>query len=289
MMSKLHHTIKRSLRSRCSDVLATIILFGLLIGSVIAQDYSALYEARLSEQDHQSSSGAKLGSVAAILRQDRANYHKFNKRDGEDQSDSFFSNAKNRGLLEAYYNNVVEGSPLSEADRKVIMSGTPLVKVSLVDGIGTKYLSIEILDEGKARAGAGVAANAGNAAQLVRPKRGNPLRKAVLDGLRGPIQKDLGQKVIFIVDDIRVVGDWAYAQVSPVQPNSKPIDFSKTRHKEALEEGYFDGPGTYALLRKQGGQWVTLTYQVGPTDVCWLGWSEAPYNAPAKVLPSGGN
>jgi hypothetical protein len=265
-----------------------VVILSMFAGVASGQDYAAVYQARLSEQDHFSSKGAKLTSVAAILRQDRANYHKFGKRDFDDQPDGFFTSAGNRGLLEKYYNNVASSSPLSKEDQNIILNRTPLVNVSLVDGVGTKYLSVKILDRGRPRAGAG-AGSVGNAGQLVRPKPGNPLRKAVLDGLRGPIQKDLGQKVIFIVDDIRVVGDWAYAQVNPVQPNSKPIDFSKTRYKEALEEGYFDGPRTYALLRKQGGHWVTVTYQIGPTDVCWLGWSEAPYNAPPRVLPSGGN
>ena len=262
-------------------------LSGLLLGFVSAQDYSALYQVRLSERDHYSSSGAKLTSVAAILRQDRANYHKFNKRDAEDQSDRFFSSAGNRGLLEGYYNNIANNSPLSKADSNVIINGTPLVKVSLVDGVGTKYLSVEILDRA---AGAGDARRGGgNVGGLQKPKPGNPLRKAVLDGLRPVIQKDLGQKVVFIVGDIRVVEDWAYVQVTPVQTNSKPIDFTKTRYKEAIDEGFFDGSTTYALLRKQGEQWVTMTFQVGPTDVCWMGWSEAPYNAPGRVLPSGGD
>jgi len=264
-----------------------ITLSGLLLGFVSAQDYSALYQVRLSERDHYSSSGVKLTSVAAILRQDRANYHKFNKRDAEDQSDRFFSSVGNRGLLEGYYNNVANNSPLSKADRNVIINGTPLVKVSLVDGVGTKYLRVKILDRA---AGAGDARRGGgNIGGLQKPKPGNPLRKAVLDGLRSTIQNDLGQKVIFIVGDIRVVEDWAYVQVTPVQTNSKPIDFTKTRYKEVIDKGAFDGPTTYALLRKQGEQWVTITFQVGPTDVCWIGWSEAPYNAPGRVLPSGGD
>ena len=270
-------------------LLVPVLMLKVFSGVAAGQDYSAVYQARLSEQDHVSSRGAKLTSVAAILRQDRANYHKFNKRDFDDQPDPYFTSAGNRGLLEKYYKNVASSSPLSKEQREIILNRTPLVKVSLVDGVGTKYLSVKILDKGRPRTGAVAAGDTGNAVKLVRPRPGNPLRKAVLDGLRGPIQKDLGQKVIFIVDDIRVFGDWAYVQVSPLQPNSKPIDFSKTRYKQAMDDGVFDGPATYALLRKQGGQWLTLTYRIGPTDVCWLAWSEAPYHAPGMVLPSGGN
>jgi hypothetical protein len=37
--------------------------------------------------------------VAAILRQDRANYHRFHKRDANDQSDPFFSTEAHRDLF----------------------------------------------------------------------------------------------------------------------------------------------------------------------------------------------
>jgi hypothetical protein len=84
--------------------------------------------------------------VASILRQDRANYHKFKKRDADDQTDDFFTSAKNRELIESYFNNVYSDNQMSAKDKQVILSGTPLVRVSLVDGIGNeKFLSVEIL------------------------------------------------------------------------------------------------------------------------------------------------
>jgi len=126
--------------------ITTTLILGALICGVSAQDFSANYVTRLSSKDHHNSSGAKLASVADILRQDRANYHKFKKRDKEDQTDRFFTNAKNRGLLTKYYNLVYKERPMSKQDKKAILSGTPLVRVSLVDGVqGKKYLSVEIL------------------------------------------------------------------------------------------------------------------------------------------------
>ena len=81
-------------------------LMSLSIINSSGQDYSAFYEARLSAQDHTTSDGAKLSDVASILRQDRANYHKFKKRDADDQTDDFFSSAKNRVLIDSYFKNV---------------------------------------------------------------------------------------------------------------------------------------------------------------------------------------
>jgi hypothetical protein len=84
--------------------------------------------------------------VASILRQDRANYHKFKKRDADDQTDNFFSSAKNRVLIDSYFKNVYSGNPMSAKDKQAILSGTPLVRVSLVDGIkNEKFLSVEVL------------------------------------------------------------------------------------------------------------------------------------------------
>src|SRR5436190_1076754 len=86
------------------------------------------------------------------------------------------------------------------------------------------------------------------APKVVKPDMKNPLRKTILDALRPSIEKDLGQKVIFKVDIMRVYQGWAFLHVHPIQPNSKPIDFAKTKYKEALKEGMFDGDSTYALL-----------------------------------------
>ena len=59
----------------------------------------ASYHARLSEQDHYDSAGRRLKSVPAILSQDRANYHRFHKRDSTDQNDSFFNTEHHRALF----------------------------------------------------------------------------------------------------------------------------------------------------------------------------------------------
>lgn len=123
------------------------------------------------------------------------------------------------------------------------------------------------------------------AQKLVKPDTKNPLRKEVLNGLRPSIEKDLGQKVIFKVDTIRVYGDWAFVNVHPLQTNSKPIDFKKTKYKEALEQGMFDGSSTYALLKKSNKKWVVKTFVIGPTDVAWTVWMEEPYFAPKALFP----
>ena len=121
--------------------------------------------------------------------------------------------------------------------------------------------------------------------KVVKPGAGSALRKEILNGLRPAIEKDLKQKVIFKVDELRVYDGWAYAHVHPLQPNSKPIDFRKTHYNELIKDGIFDGDSTYALLRLSKGKWVVKTFAIGPTDVVWSGWMGEPYNAPKTVFP----
>lgn len=84
-----------------------------------------VYVAKLGVQDHFNSQGKRLKSAAAIIRQDRANYHKFGKRDAIDEGDSFFNNKKNRGILESMLNRGF----ISPSTKKKIVDDTPTIVV----------------------------------------------------------------------------------------------------------------------------------------------------------------
>ncbi len=79
-----------------------------------------------------------------------------------------------------------------------------------------------------------IAAIAVGQSSVQTPAPGSKLRKAILDGLRPSIEKDLKQKVIFKVGTIRVYKGWAFLHVHPIQPSGKSIDFRKTKYAEAL-------------------------------------------------------
>lgn len=112
---------------------------------------------------------------------------------------------------------------------------------------------------------------------------GDPQRSALLDTIRPAIEGHIGQPVQFVVDTLRTQGDWAFYLGRIQQPNGRPIDFSRTPYAEALEEGVFDGPTTYALLRRQGPAWRLVDWVVGPTDVTYAGWS-GEYGAPDSLF-----
>jgi hypothetical protein len=63
------------------------------------------YNAFLSSADHFNSNGERLTTAAAIIRQDRANFHKFNVRDDQDENDSYFDSMRNRAVLEQMLND----------------------------------------------------------------------------------------------------------------------------------------------------------------------------------------
>lgn len=103
---------------------------------------------------------------------------------------------------------------------------------------------------------------------------GDPLRAELLDALRATAEEDLGQQVKFVVRKLRTCGDFAFVLAVPQTPGGEPIDFERTRHAERIAEGAFDGPDTFALLRRAAGIWGTSDYAVGPTDVVWIDWQQ---------------
>ena len=79
----------------CLAVLAgtlTLALGGTKIGS---------YNAMFTNKDFTNSSGAKISGTAAVIQQDRANYHKFNKKDELDTGSGFFNSVSRRSQIPA--------------------------------------------------------------------------------------------------------------------------------------------------------------------------------------------
>jgi lipase chaperone LimK len=92
-----------------------------------AQQVIASYVARLSAADHFNSNGERLTSAAAIIRQDRANFHRFGVRDLEDESDPFFADQDNRAALE----QMLERGRAAPGVIDRVVNGTPLVRVEV--------------------------------------------------------------------------------------------------------------------------------------------------------------
>ncbi|MFZ4534474.1 MAG: hypothetical protein ACOYOJ_22035 [Alsobacter sp.] len=113
-----------------------------LSGPSHAQELIESYQAVLGERDHFNSNGQRLTTAAAIIRQDRANFHRFGIADAGDESDRFFASADNRAALERM---LERGS----ADRRAvtrIVNGTVLVRVDVLRGRDGPMVNVTILD-----------------------------------------------------------------------------------------------------------------------------------------------
>ncbi|KXK06621.1 MAG: hypothetical protein UZ17_ACD001000426 [Acidobacteria bacterium OLB17] len=126
---------------------------------------------------------------------------------------------------------------------------------------------------------------AGSAAaqSIYTPEKGTPERKAILDTLRVPVERELKQKIVFVADTFNVSGAWAFVSGSLQGPDGGSPDFSGTQYAEAMEAGAFDN-NYFALLKKSGGRWKVTAYAIGCTDVCYLPWPQK-YRAPKAIFP----
>ena len=115
------------------------------------------------------------------------------------------------------------------------------------------------------------------------PEKGSTERKAILDALRMPVERDLKQKIVFIADNFNVQGSWAFVSGMPQNSTGGDPDYSKTKYAEAIDSGAFDS-NFFALLRKTAGKWKVMTFAIGCTDVCYSDWWSR-YRAPKAIFP----
>lgn len=89
----------------------------------------ANYIANIAERDLYNSSGVRLGSFAAVLQQDRANFHKSGRADGSgaltDQADTYFVNLARRSELATamYYTDCYMSAAQTQALQNGILNG----------------------------------------------------------------------------------------------------------------------------------------------------------------------
>ena len=96
------------------------------IGTASADQFLGSYTARISPQDHHASDGYALDTAAQMVRQDRANWHKFGRGDAEDQDDPWFTSQSARARLER-----MAGAGMDGATRNAIAKGTPVIQVDV--------------------------------------------------------------------------------------------------------------------------------------------------------------
>ena len=113
----------------------------LLAGAASAQQLLETYVAEISPNDHFNSNGQRLTQPWQIIRQDRANFHRYGAGDAGDEWDSFFASADNRAAAERM---IMDGYISPQAARDIV-NGNPIVVVE-VWGYGDTgtYLNIDV-------------------------------------------------------------------------------------------------------------------------------------------------
>lgn len=117
-------------------ILSSVLLAaGLLATPAAAQDVVASYAAYIGDRDLVNSNGERLTTPAQVLRQDRANYHRFGIAQAGDEWDPVFDSAENREALEA----MVNAGSIDPAAAQVLTVGGAMVIVQIFGsgGVGT--------------------------------------------------------------------------------------------------------------------------------------------------------
>lgn len=121
-----------------------------------------------------------------------------------------------------------------------------------------------------------------SAQSIVLVPRGSPERKAILDVVRAPVERRLGIKVIFEVERLAVLGDWAFAEVRPRTEAGGRIDYRRTRYARDYVPD-LDSDLVLALLRRSGASWILVQEAFLPTDVVWEEWVKS-YKLPRRLF-----
>jgi hypothetical protein len=109
---------------------AGLLLGSLLAGTAHADDMLGSYVARISDRDHQASDGYALDNAAQMVRQDRANWHKFHRRDSDDEGDGWFRTNDQRADLQRM---LERGGAMSSSTKRAIVNGEPLIQVDVYE------------------------------------------------------------------------------------------------------------------------------------------------------------
>jgi hypothetical protein len=98
-------------------------------------------------------------------------------------------------------------------------------------------------------------------------------RKAMLDAVRLSVEKELRQKVKFVVRSVDSCDQVFLFSLRPVQEDGSPVDYRRTEYQRFIDDGTFD-EGVLALLEISNGRWIVLEYSIGSTDFPVGEWLE---------------
>ncbi|CUH89566.1 hypothetical protein PH5382_03513 [Phaeobacter sp. CECT 5382] len=121
-------------------VLAAVAALALSTPCAMADELLASYVAFIGRDDLYNSKGARLTEPWQILRQDRANFHRFGISQPGDEWDPIFKDVNNRATMESM---IQYGSIEASAGRNIVKGGV-MVQVDVYDGGARDYVRVSV-------------------------------------------------------------------------------------------------------------------------------------------------
>lgn len=109
-------------------------------GAAHADELLESYDAYIGQDDLYNSSNERLTQPWQVIRQDRANVHRFGIRQPGDDIDSFFASARNRDLAE----RMIRGGRIEGSAARRILNGDVRISVEIWRGAGGDYINISV-------------------------------------------------------------------------------------------------------------------------------------------------
>ena len=125
--------------TRLLATLALALLATSLTAPARADQLIGSYVAFIGQDDLYNSRGARLQEPWQVLRQDRANFHRFGISQPGDEWDPFFGNIDNRAAME----RMVRNGRINPAAARAVVNGGAMVQVEIY-GRGNTGRSVSV-------------------------------------------------------------------------------------------------------------------------------------------------
>ena len=109
-------------------------------GAARADELIESYGAYIGQDDLYNSSNARLTQPWQVIRQDRANVHRFGVRQPGDDLDGFFASARNRELAE----RMIRAGRIERSAARRLLDGDVQIYVEIWRGAGGDYINISV-------------------------------------------------------------------------------------------------------------------------------------------------
>lgn len=109
-------------------------------GVAHADELLESYSAYIGQDDLYNSNNERLTQPWQVIRQDRANVHRFGVRQPGDDVDSFFASARNRELAE----RMIRDGSIEGSAARALLGGDVRIHVEIWRGGNGDYLNISV-------------------------------------------------------------------------------------------------------------------------------------------------